>query len=235
MAVHRTSIRFALVATVIACAGIAGLHAFAEAGDAPPLPAAKDGHRVLRNNMPAGYVPPTEPETYTGHPGAGEFAVVTREDKLTFFPCEQCHSQLPLNTQPRKLMSPHPAALKHGDGRFWCLDCHNGEYRNVLKTFTGETVSFNEANRICGQCHYAPEKDWTFGGHGKRVANWQGERTIYSCTHCHNPHDPSVKPRAPESPPPVRKGLEPMPDVEAHHAAGLERLLEEHDDDETSE
>jgi len=118
---------------------------------------------------------------------------------------------MPTNPAPRKLYAPHQAALDHGDGRFWCLQCHAPEERNSLTLMTGETLSFDASWQLCGQCHYQPQKDWAFGAHGKRLDNWQGERELYNCTHCHDPHSPAIKPRAPESPPPVRHGLSPMP------------------------
>ena len=227
MQFHRSVPGIALLAMLLLLAGLTGSRLQADAGpgdetEAEPgssreLPPVTDGHRPLRANAPVvGFVPPSEPEVYQGFSGAPDFDVVPREDELTFHPCVQCHAQLPLNPQRRKLMSPHPAALNHGDGRLWCLDCHNPDNRSTLKTSYGEEVSFNDAHIICGTCHFEQEKDWHFGAHGKRVSNWQGERTIYSCTHCHNPHDPSIKPRAPEPPPPVRHGLEAMPTV--HHA-----------------
>lgn len=173
------------------------------------LPEATEGHRVLRDNLPEGRMPPTEPKPFQGYVDAPEFTVVERRDELTFYPCSNCHSALPANPQPRKLMSPHAAALDHGGGQLWCLDCHAVENRNALQTLSGEEVDFNDAYRVCGQCHFSQEKDWTFGAHGKRVEGWQQERAIYNCTHCHDPHDPSIKPRAPEPPPPMRKGLQP--------------------------
>jgi ribosomal protein L37E len=123
---------------------------------------------------------------------------------------------MPANPVRRKLFSPHPGVLDHGDGRFWCLDCHDADNRNELHTPAGEKVSFNQTDQVCSSCHYQVHRDWTFGAHGKRVANWQGERTVYSCAHCHNPHQPRVRPRSPEGPPPVRAGLAPMPANEGH-------------------
>jgi len=191
-----------------------------QAEEASSLPPPTGTHRVLRDNTPSGFVPPTEPATFEGFAAAPEFSVVSREGELRFYPCANCHANLPVNPEPRRLMAPHPAALNHGDGRFWCLDCHASEDRNQLETFAGDELGFDDSYLVCGQCHYAPQKDWYFGAHGKRAANWQGERTIYNCTHCHDPHDPSVKPRAPEPPPPVRRGLAAMP--EAHHATAPE-------------
>jgi uncharacterized CHY-type Zn-finger protein len=168
--------------------------------------------RSLRDNVPFTMPEPTQPQTFTGYPGAPPFTVVPRKDKLTFFPCSNCHAVLPPNPEVRKLSgAPHPAALNHGNGRIWCLDCHQLKDRDHLHTLSGQSVDFNDAYLVCGQCHANRQKDWFFGAHGKRVANWRGERVIYNCTYCHDPHSPSLKPRAPSRPPPVRAGLKPMP------------------------
>lgn len=184
-----------------------------------------DGHRPLRSHEGAAAAP-SVPQPFAGYVEAPAFDVVPREGALgAFYPCGNCHAQMPVNSEPRRLYAPHQAALKHGGGRIWCLDCHNAEDRNQLTTLAGDPVSFNEAYLVCGQCHYQPQKDWYFGAHGKRVGNWRGERTFYSCTHCHNPHDPALEPRAPEPPPPVRAGLEPMPRDDHHHEDGVLRGL----------
>lgn len=169
-----------------------------------------DGHRPLRSNPGEPAVVAAEPQTFHGYPDAPAFTVVARQEQVANFPCENCHGLMPPNPQPRLLYSPHTATIEHGSGRIWCLDCHDAENRNVLRTLAGDTPSFDEAYLLCGQCHYQPQKDWFYGAHGKRVANWQGERELYNCTHCHNPHAPAVRPRAPEPPPPIRKGLTPM-------------------------
>jgi hypothetical protein len=184
----------------------------------PALQAPRDGHRVLRDN-PADPGPPTAPAPFGGFPDAPAFTVVPRQGELTWYPCQNCHIALPANPEPRRLMAPHPAVLNHGDGRFWCLQCHKPEDRNQLRTLAGEPATFDESWKVCGQCHYQPQQDWAFGAHGKRVENWEGERRIYGCTHCHDPHDPAIKPRAPEPPPPVREGLSPMNHGAQDHAS----------------
>jgi len=180
-----------------------------DAGKAPT-------HRPLRlNSVPAEPPAPTEPETFSGYAQALPFKVVPRKDKLTFFPCSQCHKFIPPNPQPRKLeAAPHPAALNHGKGRLWCLNCHLVDDRDFLHTIRGEKVDFDQAYIVCGQCHSNRQKDWYLGGHGKRESNWKGERTIYSCTHCHDPHSPTLKPRKPNKVPPIRAGLQPMKHVD---------------------
>lgn len=180
------------------------------------LPEREEGHRPLRSH-PQGDPPSAQPaDAFTEYPGAPEISIVARSGELTFFPCSTCHGAMPPNPERRELMAPHPAALDHGDGRFWCLDCHAPEDRDQLATMAGQRVGFDQADRVCSQCHAAVHEDWAFGVHGKRVGRWQGPREIYSCAHCHDPHDPALRPRAPEPPPPVRAGLEPMPDS-AHH------------------
>lgn len=174
------------------------------------LPERTAGHRPLRANPDTQPSPPAVPAPFSGYEDALAFSVVSRVDEVSYFPCEDCHGMLPVNPERRQLYSPHPASLDHGAGRMWCLDCHAPENRNALHTLAAQEVSFDEAYLVCGQCHYEPQRDWYFGAHGKRVANWQGERELYNCTHCHNPHKPAVRPRAPERPPSVRVGLQPM-------------------------
>jgi hypothetical protein len=187
----------------------------AQAADTPAAPAdagKAPAHRQLRLNVVPETPPaPTEPETFTGYMQAPPFKVVPQKDTLTFYPCSQCHKFMPPNPQPRKLeAAPHPAALQHGKGRMWCVNCHMLDDRDFLRTVKDQKVDFDESYLLCGQCHFNRQKDWYLGGHGKRVYNWQGERMIYSCTHCHDPHDPATKPREPSKVPPVRAGLQRM-------------------------
>ena len=149
-----------------------------------------------------------QPLRFEGYPNAKEMAVVPRKDDLFFYPCMQCHSVMEPNPEIRELNAPHTSDLQHGKGRIWCTSCHDLDDRNNLKTLLDEPVDFDEAHLVCGGCHANRHKDWYFGAHGKRVANWQGDRTLYNCTHCHNAHDPAIKPRAPSAAPPVRRGLE---------------------------
>jgi hypothetical protein len=168
----------------------------------------EDGHRPLRGNSGGAQPSPAQPERFSGYAEAPDYTVRSRQDELAHYPCEACHAHLPVNETPRKLAAPHPAGLDHGGSRLWCLDCHAPDKRNQLVTLRGERLGFDEADRVCAQCHYQPHRDWVFGAHGKRVANWRGERELYSCAHCHNPHAPALAPRPPEPPPPVRAGLE---------------------------
>lgn len=157
---------------------------------------------------PDGQPPQTE---FTGYPQRLPPTVVPRQPALAFYPCARCHQYLPVNATPRVLAPAHEVGLNHGAGRFWCDTCHDLNDKNTLHTLRGTAVDFNNAWRICGQCHQARQKDWYFGGHGKRLYSWKGEPVRYDCTHCHNPHRPPFMQRKPQPPPPVRAGLAAMP------------------------
>ena len=198
----------------------------AAAGAAADTASAPLTHRPLRSNQPPAALPPTTPGPIAGPPGAPPHTVVPRQQHLALFPCSQCHKVLPLNTTPRQLVAaPHPAALQHGQGRMWCLDCHQGTDRDVLHGIGGQRIGFNESSQLCAQCHSARHRDWVFGAHGKRVADWRGDRQLYACTHCHDPHNPALAPRAPSRPPPVRAGLVPMEQV-LHDLPQLWKLMQ---------
>ena len=152
--------------------------------------------------------------SFSGYPDAQEFTIVPRKGASLFYPCVQCHANMPPRSEIRQLYAPHQIELEHGRGRIWCLSCHDLNVRSDLITLLGEPVDFDDAHLVCGGCHSSRHKDWYFGAHGKRVANWQGERTLYNCTHCHDAHDPTIKARAPQPAPPVRAGLELTNDAE---------------------
>lgn len=145
---------------------------------------------------------------FEGYPDAPEISVVPRKDELFFYPCDQCHAEMDANPEIRPLETVHHAEIQHGGGRIWCLSCHDLDDRNYLITLLNERVDFDEAYVVCGGCHSSRHKDWAFGAHGKRVAEWQGVRTQYNCTHCHDAHNPVVEARAPKPAPPARAGLE---------------------------
>ena len=146
--------------------------------------------------------------SFSGYAGAPDVTVVSRKSELFFYPCDQCHAVMEPDPAIRQLNVMHVAEIDHGMGRIWCLSCHDLDERNMLRTLLGNRVDFDEAYLVCGGCHANRHKDWSFGVHGKRVENWQGERTVYGCTHCHDPHGPAIAPRAPSPAPNPRAGLE---------------------------
>jgi len=192
----------------------------------PPTPAALERQAAADALRQAGY------GLFEGYADRDPPKVKSRKERLTFYPCATCHGVIPTNPTPRAVLLHAPIGLvdgilDHGQQRFWCLTCHNPDDRNSLQTLAGVKVDFNEAWKVCGQCHSARQKDWYFGAHGKRVDNWHGDAERYNCTECHNPHRPPFRQQKPQPAPPVRVGLEPMPKVGASHFA---RVWERHAD-----
>lgn len=165
---------------------------------------------------------------------APPYGVVPRKASLGVYPCSNCHDNVFVDTRVRELKDEH-TTLKydHGGGRFWCYDaCHNGRDMDHLVSLRRRPIDYDEAYKLCGQCHFQRFKDWSFGGHGRRegawpvprdvppehdklrvaerdkIGTWQSQhRTLLSCPACHNPHSPSIKPYALSPVPLVRTGL----------------------------
>jgi uncharacterized CHY-type Zn-finger protein len=150
--------------------------------------------------------------SFKGYPDAPPFTVAPPDRRIR--KCTRCHAKMDPNPTVRILEdAPHVEALNHGNGRIWCLDCHDEKDRDHLHDQLGKEVEFTQSYLVCGGCHANRQKDWYFGGHGKRKTNWMGKRVIYNCTHCHDPHEPAIQPRRPKPIPPVRAGL---PRMKAH-------------------
>ncbi|MDT8446514.1 MAG: cytochrome C [bacterium] len=147
-------------------------------------------------------------------------------DRLIYYPCSNCHGEMvKSNPKVRSLADMHvEVKLNHGQGRYWCLTCHNENDRDHLWSLKKQPISFNESYLLCGQCHFARQKDFFYGGHGKRKANWNGPKKLTNCTECHNPHNPAIRPRVPRVKPVARMGLEVVPS-EMH---GVHNLWEKH-------
>lgn len=158
-------------------------------------------------------------------PAPVAFTVGARVDQLYFFPCNDCHAFMDPVSEVRELdvEEGHPANLEHGVGQIWCESCHDPSDYDRLRNLLADPVDFDKGYQVCSGCHSQKYRDWTHGAHGKRAANWRGERRIYSCVQCHNPHRPSILPRAPRLPPPIRAGLEAMAPVEVDDARDSRR------------
>ena len=176
----------------------------AEAAQAPKKP------RIVDTSEPD-----FEAEVHTAYklfPDAPDFKVIPSKRDRDMHPCANCHTWTKSDLTPRELKPPHDNFKLqhglHGKGKFWCFTCHTLEGQGGLRTLEGQDLDFSEAYVLCSQCHVRQTRDWVFGAHGKRVANWQGERTVYNCTACHYQHSPAWKPRDALAGPVARMGLE---------------------------
>ncbi|MEX2147628.1 MAG: hypothetical protein WED01_11515 [Candidatus Rokuibacteriota bacterium] len=166
---------------------------------------------------------------------APKFVVLPRKDSLAKYPCTKCHDNSFVDRRVRPLVEEHrDLVFEHGGGRFWCYEsCHSERNIDSLVSLRGRPVDYDESYKVCGQCHSQREKDWHFGGHGKRagawnvasdipltaaellvtererIGTWRDERTRLNCTGCHDAHSPSFKPMKPSAPPSVRPGIAP--------------------------
>lgn len=149
--------------------------------------------------------PTTATTAPAGMAGRGTYPVPAPPFTPGVFPCTGCHDPaLAVNTQRRGIGKPHEdIQLHHDEEHRWCLDCHNAQNRDVLRSAAGEPIPFAESYRLCGQCHGLQYRDWKTGVHGKRTGEWNGPKDYLLCVHCHNPHSPKFKQITP-LPPPVR-------------------------------
>lgn len=151
--------------------------------------------------------PPKPPVTPAAEQGTGEFPVPAPPFSPGLFPCTGCHDpNLTVNAERRVLRKAHgDIELRHDEQHRWCLDCHNADNRDVLRSASGAPIPFAESYRLCAQCHGDKYRDWQAGVHGKRTGEWDGQKNYLLCVHCHNPHAPRFKP-IPPLPPPVHLG-----------------------------
>jgi hypothetical protein len=120
-----------------------------------------------------------------------------------YWPCSECHNPKKENLTRRVLVKDHDRIELHHGEDLWCLDCHSGNNMDRLHLASGELIEFEDASRLCGQCHGAPYKDWQAGAHGQRTGYWDGPKRTLVCLNCHWPHSPRFKQLEP-LPPPVR-------------------------------
>ena len=149
--------------------------------------------------------PPKSPARPVAAQSSAEFPVPAPPFSANVFPCTGCHDlNLVVNTERRVLQKAHAdIQLRHDEQHRWCLDCHNADNRDVLRSASGEPIPFAESYRLCGQCHGDRYRDWKAGIHGKRTGDWDGQKNYLLCIHCHNPHTPRFKAVEP-MPAPVR-------------------------------
>ena len=97
--------------------------------------------------------------------GRGSYPVPAPPFSPGIFPCTGCHDpNLAVNTERRVLQKAHAnIQLQHDEEHRWCLDCHNADNRDVLRSASGAPIPFAESYRLCGQCHGDKYRDWKAG------------------------------------------------------------------------
>jgi len=136
-----------------------------------------DGEQEVRHQ-------PTEPEVQ----------VLARSPQLDTFPCvELCHFEHEPNPTRRNLAEFHSLrSIQHGASMHWCSFCHQIKDLDYLRLLDGRQIPFDQAYRVCGQCHGDKLRDFNVGIHGLETGYWEGGAILRrSCPACHDPHSPT--------------------------------------------
>ena len=107
--------------------------------------------------------------------------------------CMDCHRVFPpRDIAPEDLQQHRHIRLDHGINDA-CRNCHDVENRDRLVLRGGESIGYDDVERLCAKCHGPTYRDWEIGTHGRSNGYWdpsRGERRRLACTECHDPHVP---------------------------------------------
>ncbi|MBU1566533.1 MAG: hypothetical protein KJ630_13015 [Proteobacteria bacterium] len=134
-------------------------------------------------------------EEYQG----GQFRVLARKEQIERHKCSNCHGEKEVKGKNAFTLTHGNVVVQHGreGSELACIDCHHPQDRDALEDKKGRKIDFDHSYQLCGQCHFRQKRDWLGGAHGKRVSYWAGERIIFNCTTCHDPHAPRFAKRFP--------------------------------------
>ncbi len=134
-------------------------------------------------------------EEYQG----GSFRVLARKQDIERYKCSSCHTDKEVRGKNAFLLTHGNVVINHGQegNALICIDCHNPQNLDFLEDKKGRKIDFDHSYQLCGQCHFRQKRDWLGGAHGKRVSYWAGDRVVYNCTTCHDPHAPKFAKRFP--------------------------------------
>ena len=151
--------------------------------------------RSVRQVLPITQPTVLAKEDYQG----GSFRVLARKQEIERFKCSSCHTDKEVRGKNALALTHGNVVVQHGreGNALSCIDCHHPEDRDMLEDKKGRKIDFDHSYQLCGQCHFRQKRDWLGGAHGKRVENWAGDRVVYNCTTCHDPHSPKFAKRFP--------------------------------------
>ena len=123
--------------------------------------------------------------------------------------CFICHAYwvpIPRSTENSRPRFAHAnITLNHGKNDR-CYNCHMISDRNKYVADNGSGIMPQLPELLCSRCHGLIYDDWLNGTHGKWTGMWKpnkkNDRRRYTCTQCHDPHNPAFKYNV-VAPPPV--------------------------------
>lgn len=131
------------------------------------------------------------------------------ENKPMVGNCFLCHAYwvtIPKSNQTSKPRFAHGnIVLNHGKNDR-CYNCHLISDRNKYVADDGSAIMVQLPEKLCSRCHGLIYNDWLMGAHGKwtgmRQPENKSDKTTYTCTQCHDPHNPAFRYKV-MAPPPV--------------------------------
>lgn len=145
--------------------------------------------------------------------------------------CHICHAYwvpIPKSNQTSNPRFAHAnLQLNHGTNDR-CYNCHQITNRNNYVADDGSPIMSQTPEKLCSRCHGLIYQDWLSGTHGK----WTGkyipasyfDRITYTCTECHDPHDPKFR-YDKLAPPPVWPDKYIRTANEGVHAGPMSKIL----------
>ncbi|MEK6557787.1 MAG: cytochrome c3 family protein [Candidatus Margulisiibacteriota bacterium] len=133
------------------------------------------------------------------------FSVKPRDLSPLMESCQECHDDdyaSMVNTKSRELSMMHTdIKLNHGNGQFWCLECHDPANNNRIKRGSQNNTNFSYSVPLCSKCHGKITQEWQKGVHTKIKGGWNQPKQILQCVECHSPHSPKFGKLKPEHKP----------------------------------
>ncbi|MDQ7013567.1 MAG: hypothetical protein Q9O74_06675 [Planctomycetota bacterium] len=135
--------------------------------------------------------------------------------------CNACHQLFESEWDGQRPLVQHAhISLAHGINNR-CDNCHARDDREQLSLHDGSTVSFDQTETLCAQCHGPVFRDWERGTHGKTLGAWDPSSPAarrLSCAECHDPHAPAFAPIEPLPGPNTLRMGDPLPPVGPHQS-----------------
>jgi len=137
-----------------------------------------------------------KPEYYTVETARG----AELKQKSMVGNCFLCHAYwvpIPTTTKTSNPRFAHAnITLYHGKND-QCYNCHMISDRNKYVANDGSGIMPQLPELLCSRCHGLIYNDWLVGTHGKRTGKWlvtnSNDWQNYTCTECHDPHNPKFK------------------------------------------
>lgn len=177
-----------------------GSRGIAAASDTPFLNSIKENEepfidRSVKQVQPVIQETVLAKEQYQG----GSFRVLARKREIERYKCSSCHTDKKVLVNNSQELTHGNVQINHGQegSGLGCIDCHHPVDRDYLEDKKGRKIDFDHSYQLCGQCHFRQKRDWLGGAHGKRVSYWAGDRVVYNCASCHDPHSPRFEKRFP--------------------------------------